>query len=240
MKLAVLGGSFNPIHIGHLALADAVCTELGYDRLLFVPTFIPPHKVMADTLAAERRLEMVRLACSGDGRFGVESCEIDRGGVSYTYDTVCTLEQKYAGELEDRIGLVMGEDLVPGFHLWHRAEELSRKCRIIVARRPASTQDMSHSNTPKGKYANLKQGPDVGLAEGLEKGLAEGPGGVADASGAFGASGELFSGALFIHNIELRISSTQIRTRAAEGKAFRYLVPDAVFEYIKKGRLYGK
>ena len=100
MKIAVLGGSFNPIHVGHLVLADEVCSTLGYDRVLFIPAFVPPHKEMTGGFSARDRLEMTRLACEGDERFETESCEIDRGGVSYTYDTICYLEEKYSSELE--------------------------------------------------------------------------------------------------------------------------------------------
>ncbi len=219
MKIAVLGGSFNPIHIGHLALADEVCETLGYDKIIFVPTFIPPHKTFADTLKAEDRLEMVRLACSRDDRFCVDSCEIDRGGTSYTFDTMCFLEQKYASVLEGKIGLIMGDDLIPGFHLWYKAEELSRKCDLILARRPMSNRNDEksvHQNVHKGMYANVEHSTQ-GLDIKKEK---------------------IFSDALFIQNPELVISSTDIRCRASEGRSFRYLVPDEVFKYIIDRNLY--
>ena len=153
MKIAVLGGSFNPIHIGHLALADEVCSVLDYDRILFIPTCQAPHKESRDAVRAEDRLEMVRLACEGDERFEAESCEIDRGGVSYTWDTVAFLEEKYAGVLEGKIGLILGDDLLPGFRLWKHAEELARKCRLILARRPMTIEAGTHANKPHGEYA---------------------------------------------------------------------------------------
>ena len=224
MRIAVLGGTFNPLHIGHLALADEVCTSLGYDRLLFVPAFRPPHKEMADSVSAEDRLEMVRLACGDDPRFVAESCEIDRGGVSYTYDTICSLEEKYAGQLEGKIGLVMGDDLIPGFHLWHRAEKLSKKCDLILALRPQEQSSGSgHENAHSGGYGSV-------------------PHSTRDSSGEliFDVAGDpLFKNALSVKNPELVLSSTEIRARISEGRAFKYLVPSSVFGYIIKRRLYG-
>ena len=207
MKIAVLGGSFNPIHVGHLVLADEVCSTLGYDRVLFVPAFVPPHKEMNGGFSAQDRLEMTRLACEGDERFEAESCEIDRGGVSYTYDTICYLEEKYSTELEGKIGLIMGNDLLPGFHLWHKAKELSEKCQLILALRPDGDSHSGNSNKPKGDYANLDSNFDASREE-------------------------LFKGALHMDNPLLEISSTEIRTRIADGRSIRYLVPSLVFKYI--------
>ena len=208
MKIAVLGGSFNPIHVGHLVLADEVCSTLGYDRVLFVPAFVPPHKEMNGGFSAQDRLEMTRLACEGDERFEAESCEIDRGGVSYTYDTICYLEEKYSTELEGKIGLIMGNDLLPGFHLWHKAKELSEKCQLILALRPDGDSHSGSSNKPKGDYANLDSSFDASREE-------------------------LFKGAVRISNPLLDISSTEIRTRIADGRSIRYLVPSLVFKYIR-------
>ena len=223
MRIAVLGGTFNPLHIGHLALADEVCTSLGYDRLLFVPAFRPPHKEMADSISAKDRLEMVRLACGDDERFMAESCEIDRGGVSYTFDTICYLEKKYAGQIDGKIGLVMGDDLIPGFPLWYRAEELSQKCDLILALRPQVESSSGHENSHSGGYGSV-------------------PHATRDSSGKviFDVSANpLFRNALSVKNPELVLRSTEIRTRISEGRAFRYLVPSAVFGYIIERRLYG-
>lgn len=225
MRLAVLGGSFNPIHIGHLALADEVCVELGYDRIAFVPTFIPPHKTFADTVSAVDRLEMVKRVCQQDDRFFAESCEIDRGGTSYTFDTIEYLEKKYAGQLDDKIGLIMGDDLLPGFHLWYRAEELSRKCNLILARRPQSVvqQKTGHENHDKGMYGQVAHA----TVDENGKKLFE------------VSSDPLFAGSVSIKNPELVISSTDIRQRASSGRSFKYLVPVEVFKYIVERNIYG-
>lgn len=135
MRLAMLGGSFNPIHIGHLLLADEVCHRLAYDKVLFVPVNLPPHKELADGATSEQRLEMVRLSIAGNSRFGVDTCELERGGISYTYDTISCLKGKYAGQLEGKIGLIMGDDLVEGFEEWGHYQELPELADIILARR---------------------------------------------------------------------------------------------------------
>ena len=88
MRLLVLGGSFNPIHIGHLMLGEEVAAEFGYDRVLLVPSFLPPHKALADDPGPEARLGMARAATAGSGAFLVDACEIEREGLSYTYDTL--------------------------------------------------------------------------------------------------------------------------------------------------------
>lgn len=214
MKIAVLGGSFNPVHTGHLALADEVCTSLGYDRVLFVPAYKPPHKDMNSRVSSQDRLEMVKLAVAGDSRFEAESCEIDRQGVSYTFDTVCFLEEKYKDCLEGKIGLVMGDDLLPGFHLWHKAQELSEKCTLILAVRPEDEHSAESSNKAIGSYASV------------------------EAKGYDFKKDPLFADAVRLHNQPWPLSSSQIREKAANGSAFRYLVPDGVFNYIRNRHLY--
>lgn len=141
MRLAILGGSFNPVHNGHIALAFALRREFGFDRVLLVPANLPPHKALASGASSGDRLAMLELAVSAANResgadfIGIEDCEIARGGVSYTIDTIEYLERKYKGELEGKIGLVMGQDLASGFGTWRRADELAERADLIVARR---------------------------------------------------------------------------------------------------------
>ncbi len=220
MKIAVLGGTFNPIHNGHMALADSVCKELGYDKIIFVPSFIPPHKELSSSVSGKERIKMVGFACRKDKRFILETCEFKRGGVSYTYDTICYLEKKYAGVLEGKMGLIMGEDLFSGFHLWHKAKELSEKCTLILAKRP---------------------GVDVSYLENSEKFMNPSLGEYARLSNDFELSSEpLFKNAVVLKTPMLPISSTEIRALAAENGAFCYLVPEKIFKYITKGKLYAK
>ncbi len=212
MKIAVLGGSFNPIHIGHLILADCVCKELGYDKILFIPTFIPPHKHMTDEAPAKDRLAMVKKAIAGDRRFVCESYEIDRGGVSYTWDTVCYLEEKYKGKLDGKIGLIIGFDLAPHFDRWEKAEQLAQKCQIILANRPQEKLCRDYSNQAKSGY-------DTEIEDFSEK--------------------DFKFPHINLDNPAVQLSSTDIRRRISTGKAFNYLVSKKVFNYIKKRNLYG-
>jgi nicotinate-nucleotide adenylyltransferase len=156
LKVAVFGGTFNPLHIGHAMLADTIVRELGYDKVLFVPAFIPPHKQPKDSVSAEHRAKMVEIACSKDSRFELETCEIDRGGVSYTFDTICSLEKKYQSVLEGKIGLIMGRDLFSGFHLWHNAQLIAEKCTLILAERPYQKEDKKFSPSAKVNTQNSK------------------------------------------------------------------------------------
>lgn len=217
MKIAVLGGSFNPIHAGHMMLADDVCTSLGYDKVLFVPAFIPPHKQPKDSVSAEHRAKMVEIACSKDSRFELETCEIDRGGVSYTFDTICSLEKKYQSVLEGKIGLIMGRDLFSGFHLWHNAQLIAEKCTLILAERPYQKEDKKFSPSAKGEYAKLNSSEFFDIK-----------------------SEPLFANAVILKNEAVSISSSNIRKRAADGSGIKYLVPDGVFEYIFENGLYAK
>lgn len=215
MKIAILGGSFNPVHTGHLALADDVCTTLGYDKILFVPTATPPHKALREDVPAVDRLRMVKAACSLDPRFEAEGCEIERGGVSYTCDTIDFIVQKYKSCLDSKLGLIMGEDLLPDFHLWNKAEYIAQTCTLIVARRPYKQESALFANQSKGDY---------GKTNCLDFDITKEP---------------LFSEAVAIENPLLTISSTDIRERISCGKSFKYLVPLPVFKYIIDGKLYG-
>lgn len=216
MKIAILGGSFNPIHIGHLALADEVIA-LGYDKILFIPTASAPHKKMAFPILVEDRIKMISLAIQDNPYFELENCEIERGGISYTWDTVCYLEKKYSGILEEKIGLIIGSDQLETFHLWKNAKEISEKCQLILGCRPIKKEDARFSNKAIGEYADYKSSVCENKKINKEK---------------------LFSNAIFLDNELLSISSTQIRTRFAKKQSFRYLVPEKVFKYIIDGNIY--
>ncbi|MDR1748504.1 MAG: nicotinate (nicotinamide) nucleotide adenylyltransferase [Spirochaetaceae bacterium] len=147
MKLAMFGGSFNPVHIGHLFLAEEVRVICGYDLVLFIPAYISPFKPAEadgrDTAgrsgssvpSINDRLAMIELAIAGNEQFRLERCEVDRGGISYTYDTLQYVLTRFGERLDEPPGLIIGDDLVADFGLWRRAAELAEQSRIIVARR---------------------------------------------------------------------------------------------------------
>jgi nicotinate-nucleotide adenylyltransferase len=144
-RIALLGGSFNPPHLGHLFLADQVIHELHYDRVIFVPARVRPLKEMASGAGDADRLEMLRLACRRNPRFEVDDCELSRNGPSFTFDTIQYIEGKYSGSNRGgsnvgestigKIGLIIGDDLIPDFESWYRYRDLVEKCDIILARR---------------------------------------------------------------------------------------------------------
>lgn len=134
VKTAIFGGSFNPVHFGHLALAEEV-TKLGYEKILFVPASSPPHKTLAGGASSSDRVEMLRLALADRPWAGIWEGELQREGPSYTIETV--RELKTAGLVEDLPGLIIGDDLAEGFSSWRHAEELADNVEILLARRMA-------------------------------------------------------------------------------------------------------
>jgi nicotinate-nucleotide adenylyltransferase len=138
VRLAILGGSFNPIHHGHLFLADAVLSELRYDRVVMVPAFISPFKPAAQGMedSANDRLEMIAASIAADPRLSVDACEIRREGVSYTVDTVADIISRY--KPDGRPGLIIGDDLAAEFPKWYKSGEILSMADIIIARRVQS------------------------------------------------------------------------------------------------------
>ena len=138
MRAALLGGTFNPIHIGHLHIAEVVVSEMDYHKVLFVPANIPAHKEMSAGAGTDQRLEMLNRALSPYPEFVVESCEIERGGISFTIDTIRYLKEKYSPE--SKFGLIIGDDLLDGFHLWKDASCLPREADILIAHRQSESR----------------------------------------------------------------------------------------------------
>ncbi len=134
MKVAIIGGSFNPPHIGHLILAEEVLATGAYDRIAFIPASIPPHKIPKDDPGSDLRLEMLRQCIEGWPTLFVDTCEIARQGISYTVDTL----DLYAAreEVEGKPGLVIGDDLAPDFlETWKNPSRILEMADIIVAHR---------------------------------------------------------------------------------------------------------
>ena len=217
MKVAVFGGTFNPLHIGHAMLADTIVHELGFDKVLFVPTYQPPHKDAAKIVKAEHRMEMISRFCAseGQGHFELEACEIERGGISYTSDTLEYLTKKYEGKISQKLAFVMGDEVAAEFPKWRNPEKVSNLADLIIVHRYPDVKAIESSlyeNKPTGDYKG-------------------------DFSVKFDLKNFPYP-CLYLETPMLPVSSTDIRRRISEGKSFRYLVPPAVFDYIIENNLY--
>ena len=133
-RLAIMGGTFDPIHIGHLRMAYAVQQQLAFDKVVFLPAYIPPHKqTRSDFASWEDRLAMVQMAIQSYADFVVSSLEFDRGGISYTYDTVNFLQELWP---DAEIYLIIGEDSLTQLFTWYRVQDLLRLVHFVAAERP--------------------------------------------------------------------------------------------------------
>ncbi|MGQ9907482.1 MAG: nicotinate-nucleotide adenylyltransferase [Candidatus Flexifilum sp.] len=132
MVIGVLGGTFDPPHIGHLILAEAAREALRADRILFVPAGDPPHKQGDTRLPVEHRLAMLTCAIDGDAHFAISRVDLDRPGPHYTADTMHLLHRQYP---HAELYFIMGGDSLRDLPRWHRPQELIRTCRFAVMRR---------------------------------------------------------------------------------------------------------
>jgi nicotinate-nucleotide adenylyltransferase len=190
-RLGAFGGTFDPPHLGHLAIAEWARDTLRLDRVLFVPAGQPPHKRGRRLTPARHRLAMIRLAVRGNPAFKVSTWELDRRGPSFTVDTLEHLARPRGVELY----LLVGADSLDDFRTWKRPEAILALARLAVAGRPGSGS--------RGER------------------WAKGTGRVD-----------------WIGNPEVGISSTLVRDRVRGGQSCRYLVPDPVWRYVEKHRLY--
>jgi nicotinate-nucleotide adenylyltransferase len=197
VRIGILGGTFNPPHLGHLVCAQEAYIQLSLARVILVPARIPPHKTVDDEPGAMHRFEMCRLAILGDERrFEVSDLEIRREGPSYTVDT---LEQLHSRDSDNELFLILGGDIAAGLPEWHEPERVLSLATVAVAERPGTAH--------QAVAASLRSIP------GGERGR-------------------------FFDMPEIGISSTMLRDRARTGESTRYLVPDAVRDYIDQHGLY--
>lgn len=132
-RVGILGGTFNPPHIAHLVIADQVCQQLGLDKVYFMPSAVPPHVNEKKTIDARQRLAMVERAVQDNPKFDVETIEIERGGKSYTYDTMVELTQKNP---DTEYYFIIGTDMVNYLPKWYKIEELQQLVQFVGVKRP--------------------------------------------------------------------------------------------------------
>jgi nicotinate-nucleotide adenylyltransferase len=138
VRLGILGGTFNPPHLGHLVCAQEAYSELSLDRVLFIPARIPPHKSMEYEPGPEHRLELCRLAVAGDVRFAVSDIELQRDGPSFTVDTLMMLSTQAP---QDELVLILGGDIAAGLTQWHEPEQVLELATVAIAGRRGTTRD---------------------------------------------------------------------------------------------------
>jgi nicotinate-nucleotide adenylyltransferase len=140
-RLGIMGGSFDPIHYGHLVTAEAVRSEFDLDQVLFVPSGQPPHKDPGAATRPEDRYLMTVLATLTNPHFEVSRVDIDRPGVTYTVDTVTDLRRAFGPEVE--FFFITGADALAEIFSWKNAEELVQECTFVGATRPGFTLDLT-------------------------------------------------------------------------------------------------
>ena len=209
--IGIYGGTFDPVHYGHLRTALEVSQAFQLTELRFVPCQTPPHRGVP-AAGAEHRLAMLRLAIAGQAGFLVDERELNRPGPSFMFDTMQSLHQDTDNEC---FCLVIGMDAFLSFHLWHRWQELSDLCHIVVMTRPG--YQFSESDTVY-ELAEFVKSRLV-----IEKELLN-----------------TRSAGLFYLQVvsQLEISATQIRALCHSGGDLHYLLPDRVIEYINEHHLY--
>lgn len=215
-RLGILGGTFNPIHYGHLAAAEEVRDRLKLDRVMFIPSYLPPHKLEEDVPSAAQRMEMVQLAMSGNAHFEPSDLELKRGGTSYTIDTIEALRNMYP---EAELYFITGLDTFLEIQTWHEWEKLLTLCCFVVLSRPGYCfADLMKIDFMKSAEKEL-----IALDRGDKKHSVIRP-------GAF---------TIVLETVPLYdISSTDIRERVKEGGSIKYHLPEAVEIYIMNKRLY--
>lgn len=210
-RVGILGGTFDPLHLGHLRAAEVVRDALGLDRVVFVPAATPPHKTRSDVTDAGHRLRMVELGLEGERFFEVSRIEVDRGGPSYTIDTLDALA---AEDPEVQLFFVTGTDAFSEIRTWHRWRELLGRYAFAVHERPG------HPVEGARKLLAFEGAPPL-FPESDTKPLAGGGPGVH-----------------LVRREMIDVSSTGIRSSVREKRSIRFLVPDPVEAYIQEFRLY--
>jgi len=216
-KIGILGGTFNPIHYGHLAAAEEVWNRLELDQVLFVPSFLPPHKQDEVIPSAAQRQEMVALAIAGNPHFSLSDVEVKRAGMSYSIDTVQELLHLHPAT---DFYFITGLDSFLEIQTWKAWDRLLSLCRFIVLSRPGyaftDLASISFMQSAAEKLHALDQRvlPQTVL--------------------------EVGRSTVYLEQIPLYdISSTDIRHRVRRGRTIKYLLPESVETYIIKNKLYG-
>jgi nicotinate-nucleotide adenylyltransferase len=164
VRLGILGGTFNPPHLGHLVCAQEAYLQLGLQRVMLIPARTPPHKPVEDEPGAEHRFELCRLAVDGDRRFAVSDLEMTRPGPSFTVDT---LEQLHSQAPDSELFLIVGGDVAVGLPRWREPERVLSLATLAVAKRRGTARasiDAALHELPAGERTEFFQMPRIGIS----------------------------------------------------------------------------
>ena len=209
-RLGVLGGTFDPIHVGHLDAAEAAHRALDLTEVLFVPSHDPPHRPADPHAAAAHRFAMVALAINGCPAYRVSDVELQRGGHSYTADTLRSLHA--AGWEASQIFFILGADAFAEIATWYEFPAVLDAAHFAVVARPGTTIEQAAARTP-GLGARIRPGA-ASLDRGPETGI------------------------VLVEALTRDVSSTTIRTHLAAGQPIDHLVPSSVARHIAAHHLY--
>jgi nicotinate-nucleotide adenylyltransferase len=207
-RTGLFGGTFNPIHLGHLRGAEEIRETFGLQEVIFIPAALPPHKTTKEIIEAHHRLEMVKRATRKNPQFSTSDVELKRRGKSYSVDTIRYFREKY----KDSLYFILGRDAFVEIETWKDFHNLFSLCNFIVMARPGFIQasPLPEVLAPAFRY-------DQG------------------ASGWAHGSGNMI---FFKEINFLDISSTKVRELTEKGRSIKYLVPPEVEAYIEKYGLY--
>lgn len=152
MKIGILGGTFNPIHYGHLILGEQVRGQLGLDKVIYVPSFLPPHKSDREIIPGRHRLKMAELAVRHNSHFSVSDIELRRKGKSYTVDTLREIKKEHPAA---RLFFICGSDLVSEIPTWKNVADIYKMAKFVLAKRPGFGKRLSGKNFLKIDVAQV-------------------------------------------------------------------------------------
>lgn len=213
-KIGILGGTFNPVHYGHLRVSEEVREHMGLEKILFIPSGNPPLKDM-ELAAAEYRYEMTRLAIEANPFFEISDIECKKTGKSYTVDTLIALREMYPGK---KFHFILGIDAFLDIPLWYHPEKLLELTNFVVVSRPGFgfTRLSSQVAVDAEAFSALESGNLEVYRTVLENG-----------------------GEVFLMNVTpLDISATAIRKLVKQGMSIKYLLPESVESFIISHKLY--
>lgn len=212
MKLGILGGTFNPIHLGHLRAAEEIVEDLALDKVYLIPSGMPPHKPQAPIADFSHRLEMVRLASAISPLLEIWDIEGRRGGFSYSIETLQSFHASFGPDLD--LFFIIGTDAFLEIKKWKEYRKLFRYASFVVINRPGF---------PTERLTAFLDSLDVGFQWSSKEACFLHPSGTV----------------LLRRDITLMdISASKIREKVRKGKSIRFLVPEAVRNYIEKEGVY--